>query len=434
MAVIATSQPYAELSEVHEGLSFDVVPGAEIRLPFELEVSDAARSGAGWAIHFVFSVVWRGVDSAERTLEIIIVNARGETVASEAGSDNLRLSCRDLCIGGGEVVIRRPSRVDSGEATIDWNAQAVAAFDSGEVPEGATLRFTISDPPVESRLVELTNGVLSNDNLGELRSVSRQRITIDAGDPTGDYWLEVPEFSTGYGPGATLYVIAAETRTRVAESGSIPLLSPPGCGSPCVWSIDLVLVEESFRYDNTVRATWRLTQSGSSAATAESVDIPASSIEAHLAGGPITLNGDEGMSIPVRVDVDPEATTLADFEEHPPQVLLTLRATVDAEATDFPDRGRLEQQIGGLVNPHNENIRDVSFPLYDNTFADRRPATTPAKLDCAGGVCSLEFEVGFETVGFGRGSVTLTWDLTAELFYPFASSVPAGATMSLSQQ
>jgi hypothetical protein len=192
-------------------------------------------------------------------------------------------------------------------------------------------------------------------------------------------------------------------------------------------------VDESFRYDDAARVTWRLTQVGSSTATAESVDIPVSSVEAHLAGGPVTLNGDGRVSIPVRLDVEPETTSIADFEEHSPQVLLTLRATVDEEATSFPDRARLEQQIGGLVNPHNENIHGRSSPLYDDTFADRRPATTPAKLDCAEDVCSLEFEVGFETVGFGRGSVTLTWDLTAELFYPFATSVPAGAEMSLSQ-
>jgi hypothetical protein len=433
MAVIATSPPFSELHEEHEGLAFDVVPGAEVKLPFELDVSDAARNGDGWGAHFVFSVVWRGADSAERTLEITVVNAQGETVATEAGSDNLRLSCRDLCIGGGEVVIRWPSRVDHGEATVDWNAGAEATFNSDEVPEGATLRFTISDPPIESRLRELATGVLSNGRPFERRVVSRQRITINTDDPTGEYWLEIPELWTGYAPGAVFYVITAETRTRLDEAGSIPLLSPPGCGSPCVWSIDLVLVDESFRYDDAARVTWRLTQVGSSTATAESVDLPVASVEAHLAGGPVTLNGDERVSIPVRLDVEPETTTIADFEEHSPQVLLTLRATVDEEATNFPDRARLEQQIGGLVNPHNENIHGRSSPLYDDTFADRRPAITPAKLDCVQDVCSLEFEVGFETVGFGRGSVTLTWDLTAELFYPFATSVPAGAEMSLSQ-
>lgn len=428
VAVVATSPPFSELRQDHDGISFEVSPDAnEVRLPFEFEVSDAARQAGGLA-SFRFSVVWRGVDPSEGpVLEVAVVNVRGDWVTSASRADDIYLSCSTECFGGGEVLITWPPDLDHGGATVDWTAKAAVSFDSDSPPEGATLQFSIVDPPAPVSEI-VAEGQVSSRNPQEPRIVSRQRVELTADRPGGEYWLEVSDIHPPVQEGQpAVFMTTSGSTTRLEEAGSVLVSFPPNC-EPCTWSADLVVVHESTR----AWVDWRLRNIGTpDTATVETVDTTAPELETHIEGGQITLRGNERTVVPVRLDVSAAAVNVADFEELAPHVMMHLNTIVEDATTEFPGGARFERQIISDVSPGSGQLTWANSPVYNNTHATQPPMTKPAKLECSASGCWLDFQVAFETVDFRRGSITFTWDLNAALSYPFATEVPVGADMSM---
>ena len=434
LATIATSPPSSEIREEHLGLTFDLAAEAtEMRLPFEFSISEPARDGESWAVDFDFAMVWRNVDEEDRLLEVRVLGADGQTVQSQVGPTELGLSCREECLGGGEVVLTWPAEVTEGSVTVDWQASANASFETDVVPEGAVLSFSVADPPTRSASQRVTSGTIEvwPDFREKRRVVARQRVQIVADDTSAEHWLELTGLSQGLPEDSYFYVLADESRTRLTEAGSTRLEPPEGCSLPCEWSVDLLLVDENAHY-NPAEAGWRLTQSGGDPSEVTVVDGDIATVAATVSGGPVTLGDDEQISTRVSLEVDPEALSVEDFDIHRPQVVLTLRTIVDESQTQLPDRGSFGVAIRGLAPRDSTRVSAEQTSIYSNEInTDRGNVSVPAILDCTGSGCRLEFQVEYDTENLGSGQVTLTWELTGELPYPFAQRPPAGAAMSM---
>jgi hypothetical protein len=324
-------------------------------------------------------------------------------------------------------VITWPPNFDHGEATVDWTATATVSFDTNSPPEGATLQFSIVDPPATVSEI-VAEGQVGSWGPQEFRIVSRQRVEITVDRPIGEYWLEVSDIHPAVRESRpAVFITTGGSTTRLDEAGSVLVSFPPGC-RPCVWGADLVVVHEY----NRSWVDWRLRNVGApGSATVEAVDTTTPEIETHVEGGQITLQGDERVVVPVRLDVSAESVNVADFEELEPHVMVYLNTMVDEATTDFPDGARFERQISGEVSPRSGQLTWVGSSVYDNTYATRPLMTRAAKLGCSSSGCWLDFDVAFETVDFRRRSITFTWDLSAVLSYPFATEVPTGADMRM---
>ena len=435
LATIATSPPSSEIRGDHQGLTFDLSPEQpEMRLPFEFSISEPAQDADSWIVDFDFSLVWRDVSEDDRLLEGRLLDGEGQVLQRQAGTSELGLSCRDECIGGGEVVLSWRPGIAEGSVRVDWEAYANAFFETDELPEGATLSFEATDPPTASTSTVVATGITElRSDFREIRKVvARQHVQIETNAANAQHWLELTGlFSPNFPEDASFYVLANGSRTRLTEAGSTFLEPPADCSLPCKWSVDLLLVDEN-AHSNPAEARWRLTQSGGDPSAVTVVDGDVATLAKTLSGGPLTIGDGEETSTSVSLEVDPEALSVEDFDIHQPQVVLTLTTTVDESQSQFPDRGRLGVAIRGLAPPDSLRVPAENTSIYsDDIDPSRNIISVPAILDCSESGCELEFQIDHETENFGSGQVTLTWELRTELPYPFAQHPPDGVSMSL---
>jgi hypothetical protein len=423
VAVIASSPPFSELIERRDGDPFELDrENPVVRVPFEFYVTEPAREES-WSFALSIGVVWRGVPESEQRLTVSLVDSKGQEVIKSSGATSLYLTCREECLGGGEFLAEWPIGIAAGEATVTWSATAMASFDRDQPPDGAAISLAVGSPPRPSQSVLLISESADTSRVNP-DIVMRRRVGLTARDLDAEYWLELQR--VGYGPYKTsFFVVIDQSTTRLAAGESIRLSPPVGCAAPCHWTVDVVVVDESQRANGGGGATWGIRQVGGSetgfARPATILPVPSTAI--HLSGTAISIEGDNSLSIPVRLEVAPEAMTVDDFRAIERQVLVTLEANVDPATSSFRSGARLDVRIDGY--PQFGSTASLSADLTPH------PATTPARLECRASGCVLDFAIEFETADFRRGAVTFDWELNVELSYPFADTVPAGADMEL---
>lgn len=207
---------------------------------------------------------------------------------------------------------------------------------------------------------------------------------------------------------------------------------------PCSWSIGLHLIDESAVPERREYVDWRLRRVGEgSPITAEVVNATPPSVTTGLDGDRVTLEGDEPVAVPLRLELD-VATLGDDFTDTSPQVLLQAHATVDLEESSFPDDGWFSQSLVVPPSPH-EYRHPAAQGAFGTGIRGHRPlgeltTAAPALLTCDGNRCSLDFELEHDVRDFGRHQVVFEWSVTAELFYPFADEPPPGAELTLTRR
>lgn len=426
VAVIASSPPFSELIEQRDGDPFELDrENPVVTVPFEFYVTEPAREES-WNLAVSLAVVWRGVPESEQQLTVSLIDPNGREVIKSSGATRVYLSCREECLGGGELVAEWPVGVAAGEATVTWSATAMASFDRDQPPDGAAITLAVASPSRPSQSVLLASDSTETSRMSP-DIVMRRRVGLTAKDLDAEYWLELQHL--GYGPyESSFFILADQVATRLAAGESIRLSPPTGCETPCRWTVDVVTVDESQRASGGGGAIWGIRQVGGSepGSARPATTVPVPSATTRLSGAAISIEGDDEISVPVRLAVAAETVAVDDFQALAPQVLMTLEANVDSGKSSFPLGGTLAARINGY--PEFGRTEGLRADLTPN------PATTPARLDCQVDGCVLDFEIEFATRDFRRGFVTFDWELTVELPYPFADAVPAGANVELTQR
>ncbi len=444
VATIATSPPYSELSERHEGAAFDLGPDrSEVRIPFRTAVSDSVARKGAWGTRFDVRAVWRAVPPERRVLEVALVGPDGAllkpstgVVHSTTAADRVLMFCREECLVDAELVVSWPA-ADAGSATVDWSVELSAEFDTDSPPEDALLVIEAADPPDDMRSAVVGSGLLEM-SFATRPITARQTVQLTMADPAAELWLEVAAIVENDATPTAFVAVTDRERTRLAEGESLRLEPPAGCAMPCSWSIGLHLIDESAVPERREYVDWRLRRVGEgSPITAEVVNATPPSVTTGLDGDRVTLEGDEPVAVPLRLELD-VATLGDDFTDTPPQVLLQAHATVDLEESSFPDDGWFSQSLVVPPSPH-EYRHPAAQGAFGTGIRGHRPlgeltTAAPALLTCDGNRCSLDFELEHDVRDFGRHQVVFEWSVTAELFYPFADEPPPGAELTLTRR
>ncbi len=432
LATIATSWEPAEITSEHAGESFQLSPDASrVSIPFVFEVPDAQRAEGNWYASFDLTLVWRGVSDEDRRLTYRMVNTGGAEIASGTISESRHLTCRTECIGSSELVIAWPEDVPSGSVTVDWLARAVWSFER-RIPDGAELAFRVTDPVADPSPVIIGSGRIGKPASEGVSPVHRQRLDITA-PADSVLWLEIPDLNEGSGRAASLRADVGPQRIALHAGDSVKVPAPASCQSPCSWTVDLTLVDESLRYDAAPWALWRLVDASIEPvdATVDAADVRPPSLTATLSGGPMTIGRNDRTSVRLRLEVDREALAVGDFELVAPQVVLSLRTPI-RDGSGLETDGRFIRAID--LTPPGGPVRQRDETLYAESLTRDRPLTIQALVECTRNGCRLDFEITFEGADLGRSGVEFEWSVTAELPYPFASDVPERAHMRLEER